>query len=405
MLQFKQRQCFGIIVAYIPVVFFGISISWISMPIPQFLSSTTPLKGGPLYEAEASWIVAGLCVGGILSVIVCNWITNFFGRRRTLILISVPQLIGWICMHLAKTGMLFFVGRVLLGMAGVAALILAPVIAQEICDENIGNFWSRADPVFLSVGILLGYVASWFINYQVIFVMEALCILYIFVIISFQKETPAFYLKNNFIESAERSARFYNREDQTIDLPQEESDKFEISYKAILLSATLAAFPVTSGAFVFLSFFHITLVQNNSTISIELSSVIAASVFLLGNFSSIIVSDHIGHRPQILFSAFSSSLCLLLAGLYFYIESLGIDTTEFDFVPLILISLLFFMSAVGLHTVPIQVIADVLPRSSNQKYHILYLVNRTYFKNQLKNKSISDYFFPSSRLNYVYYLY
>lgn len=78
---------------YFPSILISIHkfLSQILQPSLLLLTSDrSPLPTGKITMEEASWVASILCIGGLIGNLFFGFITNIFGRRLPLILISIP---------------------------------------------------------------------------------------------------------------------------------------------------------------------------------------------------------------------------------------------------------------------------------------------------------------------------
>lgn len=71
----------------------GIAGGWSSPNIILLMSDETPLPSGKITMHEASNVVSYVYVGGIAGNIVFGYITNRFGRKWPLIIITIPIIV------------------------------------------------------------------------------------------------------------------------------------------------------------------------------------------------------------------------------------------------------------------------------------------------------------------------
>lgn len=57
------------------------------------MSDETPLPSGKITMDEASWIVSYVYIGGIIGNMMFGYITNRFGRKWPLIIITIPIIV------------------------------------------------------------------------------------------------------------------------------------------------------------------------------------------------------------------------------------------------------------------------------------------------------------------------
>lgn len=72
---------------------YGTVCGWPSAAFLVLQSDDSPLETGVLTVAEASWVGSVMCIGGLIGNIFFGMLANRFGRKRSLILASLPQIV------------------------------------------------------------------------------------------------------------------------------------------------------------------------------------------------------------------------------------------------------------------------------------------------------------------------
>lgn len=114
---------------------YGIFIPWTSPYIPLLQSEVSPL-GKPLNDDEVSWIAASGGFGGLASTFICGWLLDRIGRRSTLMLIGIPQILSWALTFLGRNWTHLLIARILGGLSGGGAFTVVPVFISEIADDE-----------------------------------------------------------------------------------------------------------------------------------------------------------------------------------------------------------------------------------------------------------------------------
>lgn len=73
---------------------YGASNGWASPSLTYLTSSETHLESGPITTEETSWIGSMLSLGGIFGNLFFGWLANYWGRKLTLCLITLPMLVS-----------------------------------------------------------------------------------------------------------------------------------------------------------------------------------------------------------------------------------------------------------------------------------------------------------------------
>lgn len=125
-----------LIPANIPTIILGISIAWNGVYLPKFKTDECPLYDGKLTNAQLR-IIAGIGpIGCVIGNLSGGWLSETIGRKMTLVLIGVPQLISWVLV-LSNDYMMTLIGRAILGIVFGFCFVVTPVFVAEISDDEL----------------------------------------------------------------------------------------------------------------------------------------------------------------------------------------------------------------------------------------------------------------------------
>lgn len=103
----------------------GCVLGW-SSPAEKPLTNGTEY-GFPITDEQWSWVGSTVTLGAGFICLIIGTIINWIGRKTTMLLLIIPFTVGWAMVIWATSvGMLYF-GRVLLGIAGGAFFVTAPL--------------------------------------------------------------------------------------------------------------------------------------------------------------------------------------------------------------------------------------------------------------------------------------
>ena len=68
-----------------------------------------------------------VAVGAVLGCPIGGWAIDKFGRKRTLLLCSVPFELGWLLISFAQNRAMLYAGRIITGLACGIVSVAAPV--------------------------------------------------------------------------------------------------------------------------------------------------------------------------------------------------------------------------------------------------------------------------------------
>ncbi|KAG9440951.1 hypothetical protein H6P81_021116 [Aristolochia fimbriata] len=92
---------------------------------------------------------------------VAGRISDWMGRRKTISLASVIFFVGSVLMGFAPNYPMLLAGRCVAGVGVGFALTIAPVYSAEISSPSSRGRFTSLNEIYISVGILLGYVANY----------------------------------------------------------------------------------------------------------------------------------------------------------------------------------------------------------------------------------------------------
>ncbi|CAK9150738.1 unnamed protein product [Ilex paraguariensis] len=98
-------------------------------------------------------LVGSLCAGRI---------SDYIGRRYTIVIASIIFLVGSVLMGYGPTYAVLLAGRCTAGIGVGFALMIAPVYSAEISSPSTRGFLTSLPELCISLGILLGYISNYF---------------------------------------------------------------------------------------------------------------------------------------------------------------------------------------------------------------------------------------------------
>lgn len=106
-------------------------------------------------------LVGSLNVCSLIGSLLSGKTSDLIGRRYTIVLAAATFFVGALLMGLAPSYPFLMAGRVVAGIGVGYSLMIAPVYTAEISPAMTRGFLSSLPEVFITVGILLGYVVNY----------------------------------------------------------------------------------------------------------------------------------------------------------------------------------------------------------------------------------------------------
>lgn len=173
----------------------GCCIGWSAPAGPQLVAyENLPFYGFTVNGNELSWIGSLLALGAAAASIPMPILIKLHGRKRSMLLLIIPFLIGWGFIIYARSVVMICIGRFVTGICVGAYYIAAPPYLAEIAEQHIRGRICSFFQLMITVGILIVYALGTSFS---VFSMSLICafISVIFVIFfSLMPESPIFYV-------------------------------------------------------------------------------------------------------------------------------------------------------------------------------------------------------------------
>jgi len=227
------REVLVSLTAALSLMALGMSLGFPAISLQQ-------LKAEGLSEDDASWFASVLSISQIAGCLLSGVVLDEFGRRKAIILLSVPFVIGLAIQCAVPQPLnvaLLFIGRVITGVACGASSAPATVYIGETATKEYRGMLVTWPSVGVSGGILLVYLLGWGIqdNWRLVAgITIALPVIASLLALFYLKETPSWLLSQGRVQEAEESFRWIREVSQNEAMPDEIREEFEemvCSYK------------------------------------------------------------------------------------------------------------------------------------------------------------------------------
>ncbi|XP_015595543.1 facilitated trehalose transporter Tret1 [Cephus cinctus] len=360
----------------------GLTTGWVSPYLARMTSSTSDMKI-KLTDVEASWVVSIFNIGRIIGTIITVPMQDIIGRKKSLLISSVPLFFTWIFFTIANSVSWIYAARLCGGISsGILWSVLA-VLLGEIADPEI-----RGAVIFLnvnacSVGTLIGNIMGPYVSLEVFSYVCLIPIILFVGLFILLPDSPYYYMERKDVENAEKSLKWYRRREDVkkelcmIQNYVEESvasntflSKVQEMWQPgnrksamILLSVNL--FMNMAGVNTLNLYTEI--IMKRSGISMTPSTVvivIGVVIVLAGMMSSIFV-DRFGRKSLLIASSLGVAVTHALLGLHFLLLSIGYDSNDLTWLPIITMILLNVFLYFGLYPIPSALVSEMF--TSNVK--------------------------------------
>uniref|UniRef100_A0A1B0BCA7 Major facilitator superfamily (MFS) profile domain-containing protein n=1 Tax=Glossina palpalis gambiensis TaxID=67801 RepID=A0A1B0BCA7_9MUSC len=361
---------------------------WTSASFIELLSPNSPLKAGPLDNYQLGWIGSLLCAGGALGTIFFSWCADKIGRKRSLLLIGLPALLGWWIIPFAQNSLHLCLARLLGGFGGGGIFSVIPLYITESSEDKSRGILGTFLIVSCNTGILLAFILGNFFTYSAVaWTLSSLPLLFI-LCFAFLPESPQYLINQNYIKEAEKSLRYFRNvkySKHSLPLPvQMEMDKLldraqstesapnephvgvkdlynHKARKAFLIGVALMALNQFCGCFAMINYTASIFEQSGSSLSPKISAIIVGVIQLLGSCASTLLVERAGRKLLLVISSIGTGIGLGCLGGYIYLNAIGYDTQPFAWIPIASFSFTIFIGCCGVLTLPFVLVSEIMP--------------------------------------------
>merc|ERR1719382_2217093 len=332
------------------------------------LNSTSSPPAFPVPEHLGSWIGSVFWLGALLGVLLASQLGQKVGHRITLLVLTLPDLLGWVLLACPPSPPLLLFGRLLTGIASGGYLPTVRRFTGQLCQDHNLTQLSLLPMPFLAFGTLVFYIiglamhpgqaAAACIAVPTILAVSLLCL----------ADTPAWLLavgrdhealaaleklRGGDTATAVSELVALQREVKSQEPTPDLIEGVQTIYRKHMDTfATISVFVfvmIFSGKFT-VDFFAIQLLQMaGSNPSEHLSAIIVALVQVVGSVIMVAASSgNFSRKSLYIFSSVTSGAALAIFALSIYSFTAYSSTSSSALLPLLSLSLFMVSTPLGL---------------------------------------------------------
>ncbi|KAM0062948.1 putative major facilitator, sugar transporter, major facilitator superfamily [Helianthus debilis subsp. tardiflorus] len=321
-------------------------------------------------------------VGAMVGAIASGQIAENIGRKGSLMIAAIPNILGWLAISFARDYSFLCMGRLLEGFGVGVISYTVPVYIAEISPQNLRGSLGSVNQLSVTIGILLAYLLGLFLPWRALAVIGTLPCIILIPGLFFIPESPRWLAKMGFMEDCETSLQVLRGFDTDI------STEFNEIKRSVATSGKRATIRISElkrrrfwyplmvvgiGLLLLqqLSGINGVLFYSSNIFKSAGISSSKAATFGLGAIQVVATAittslvDKSGRRALLLLSSFLMVASSLLASMSFFLKHLvSKDSSLYGFLgTLALIGLVIMVSgfSLGLGPIPWVIMSEILP--------------------------------------------
>lgn len=363
----------------------GATLPWPSPALSSMAENNSTLVGTEITLTPAQMDMTGSLVslGSLVGAWVAGWMVSVLGRRRSLQVISVPYLLGWLCNALSPNAPVLLTARFVLGLACGATTVAASSYIMELADASVRGMLSTMPTLGIVLGSLytvwMGFAFPWHYLALVCAVPPALLLVVTFVlpdspsflVVRGRRQTAMVILKRLRGEYADVEAEVLELERRNA---SSSSTKGSAGWRALLKTDILKRIGVMVMLFLFQQMCgnYVFMIQTARVLAAagapwdpDAATVVVAGVRVAGTVVAFFLLDRAGRRYCLGASHAINASALVVLGVYVHLrENAAPDDDTYvrlNWVPLLCVVVIMFILNVGAHPVPFILATEYFP--------------------------------------------
>ncbi|XP_040997196.1 sugar transporter ERD6-like 6 [Juglans microcarpa x Juglans regia] len=144
-------------------------------------------------------------VGAMVGAIASGQIAEYIGRKGSLMIAAIPNIIGWLAISFARDASFLYMGRLLEGFGVGIISYTVPVYIAEIAPQNLRGALGSVNQLSVTIGIMLAYLLGLFVQWRILAVLGILPCTILIPGLFFIPESPRWLAKMGMTEDFETS--------------------------------------------------------------------------------------------------------------------------------------------------------------------------------------------------------
>ncbi|KAG8230692.1 hypothetical protein J437_LFUL017625 [Ladona fulva] len=372
----------------------GNAIGWTSPIMGRLQGKTGSYKpmDSPITDFQSSWISSSLLIGSIFGSFCGGICLQKFGRKTSLLMMGgPPAIIGWVFILTAGNFETLLAARFIIGVSYSSSLLLLQVYLAEVSSASLRGTLGSMHQLMVNLGTLVQYAVGPYVSYHALAAFNLAFPVIFTVVFFFMPESPYYLVAVGKREEAEESLAWLrggSKSGVCVDVREELNSITKVVEETGIRDSSLRnglrqlffsrgnrrALFATIGLMInfqlsgfFPVFFNAESIFRGSIterpiLDASESAIVIAVVQLVASLFAAALADQAGRKPLLAISSGFVSICLVVLGIYSYLEThYNSLTANISWVPIVALVMYITFLCLGLGVFPWVVMGELFP--------------------------------------------
>lgn len=353
--------------------------AWPSPSLPYLKSEKSEFH---VTDVQGSWIVSLYSIGDFVGCLLSPCLVDRIGRKYTLLVYAIPNLIGCLLITIANNVSYILVARLIGGIGHGGIFNLIVIYVSEISEKNIRGILMNVMNIASNLGSCIFIAIGAYFSYQVLNLTSITIPIMFLITFIFMPETPYYFLMRDRDNDATSSIMKLRgvRNEKSIEYELMNIKSSLTSYrnqrlnksalrelltnrnhqKSLFILFCLKATQFFAGKLTILAYTQEIFSYTNSSLAPEHCVMILGGIDLIAGFIVGGIIERFSRRILLLTSGILTSICLFGCGLFFYLKN-QMDVSEITWITLLGLIVYMFAYSLGIGTIPYMILGEIFP--------------------------------------------
>ncbi|CAN8239965.1 unnamed protein product [Cochlearia groenlandica] len=321
-------------------------------------------------------------VGAMVGAIASGQIAEYIGRKGSLMIAAIPNIIGWLCISFANDTSFLYMGRLLEGFGVGIISYTVPVYIAEIAPQNMRGGLGSVNQLSVTIGIMLAYLLGLFVPWRILAVLGILPCTVLIPGLFFIPESPRWLAKMGMTDDFETSLQVLRGFETDITVEVNEikrsvasSTKRSSTVRFVDLKRRRYYFPLMVGIGLLVLqqlggingvlFYSSTIFESAGVTSSNAATFGVGAIQVVATAISTWLVDKAGRRLLLSISSIGMTVSLVIVSAAFYLKGyVSPDSDMYSMLSIVSVVGVVFMVvffSLGMGPIPWLIMSEILP--------------------------------------------